>query len=173
NLRRPSDMDSAHGELRARLADGLRRDNAYGFANVHRRAAREVAAVALAAYAVRQLTVQDGTHPHLLDVGVLDPLGDIFADLLAAFDDHLAGLGMLHILRRGAAQDALRQRRDHLPTVDFGLDGDPLLGAAIFGRDDAVVRDVHQAAGEIARVRCFARSVGQPLARAIRRVEVL
>ena len=49
SLRCATDMEGAHGQLRARLADRLRRDDAHRLADVHRRAAREVTAVAMAA----------------------------------------------------------------------------------------------------------------------------
>jgi hypothetical protein len=48
DLRRAADVEGAHGELRARLADRLRGDDADRFADVDRRAAGQVAAVALA-----------------------------------------------------------------------------------------------------------------------------
>ena len=44
--RRTTDVERTHRELRARLADGLRRDDADRFADVDHVAAREVAAVA-------------------------------------------------------------------------------------------------------------------------------
>ena len=49
HLRRAADVEGAHGELGARLADRLRRDDAHRLAHVDRRAAREIAAVALGA----------------------------------------------------------------------------------------------------------------------------
>src|SRR6185312_16314901 len=157
DLRRAADMEGAHGELGARLADRLRRDDADGFADVHRRTAREVAAIALAAHALGKVAGQHGAHAHLLDLGLLDLLGEILGDFLVALDDHLTRLRMLDVFRRGAAEDALAERRDDLAAVDLGLDGDTLLGAAIFGRDDAVVRHVDEAAGEIARIRRLER----------------
>src|SRR5204862_674767 len=52
DLRRAADVERTHRQLRAGLADRLRRDDADRFAVVDRRAAGEVAAVALAADAV-------------------------------------------------------------------------------------------------------------------------
>jgi hypothetical protein len=46
---RTADVEGTHGELRARLADGLRGDDADRLADVHRRAAGKVTAVAMAA----------------------------------------------------------------------------------------------------------------------------
>ena len=173
HLRRAADVERAHGELGARLADRLRRDHADRLADIDRRAAREIAPVALAADAIEQFAAQHGPHADLLHMRGVDLLGDVFGDLLAALDDDVAGFRMLHVLGRGTAQDALGERRHDLAAVDHGLDADALLGAAIFGRDDAVVGDVDEPAGEIARVGRLERGVGQTLARAVRRVEVL
>ena len=52
DLRRAADVERAHGELGARLADRLRRDDADRLAHVDRRAAGEIAPVAVAANAV-------------------------------------------------------------------------------------------------------------------------
>jgi ketosteroid isomerase-like protein len=51
--RRATDVERAHRELRARLADRLRGDDADGLADVDAVAAREVAAVAQRADAAR------------------------------------------------------------------------------------------------------------------------
>src|SRR5690606_38517675 len=53
--RRAADVERAHRELRARLADGLRRDDADRLALVHAVTAREIAPVALRAHAVMGL----------------------------------------------------------------------------------------------------------------------
>ena len=108
-----------------------------------------------------------------LHVCGLDPLRDVFGNFPAAAQDELAGVRVLDVLRRGAAQDALGERRDHLPAVDFGLYGHAVLGAAILGRDDAVVRHVDQTAGEITRVRRLECGVGETLTRTVSRDEVL
>ena len=56
HLRGAADVEGTHGELGARLADRLRRDDAHGFAHVDGRAAREVTAIALGADAELGLT---------------------------------------------------------------------------------------------------------------------
>src|SRR5215210_1115095 len=52
DLRRAADMEGAHRQLSARLADGLSRDDADRFAVINGRTAREVAAIARGADAV-------------------------------------------------------------------------------------------------------------------------
>src|SRR5262249_5239068 len=55
DLGRAADVERAHGELGARLADRLGGDDADRLADVHRRAAGEIAPVALGAHAARRL----------------------------------------------------------------------------------------------------------------------
>ena len=57
--------------------------------------------------------------------------------------------------------------------IDDGAHLDAALGAAIRLADDGILRDVDEAAGEVARVRRLERRVGKALAGAVRRVEVL
>jgi hypothetical protein len=61
-----------HRQLGAGFADRLRRDDADRFAMVDRRAAGEIAAVALAANAVDEFAGQCGADLHFLDAGLLD-----------------------------------------------------------------------------------------------------
>ena len=89
------------------------------------------------------------------------------ADLVALGDDH--GLAVLDVGGRDAADElvlglarGLEQRRL-----------EELLGAAVLDPDDHVLRDVHQAAGQVARVRRTQRRVREALAGAVGGGEVL
>ena len=55
DLRRTTNVERPHGQLGARLTNRLGRDHADRFANVDRRAPRQVAAIALAAHTRRRL----------------------------------------------------------------------------------------------------------------------
>ena len=65
--RRAADVERAHRELRAGLADRLRRNDADGLATVDAMTARQVAAVALRANAVLRLAGDRRAHEHLID----------------------------------------------------------------------------------------------------------
>src|SRR6202163_3376202 len=67
DLRRATDVERAHRELGAGFADRLRGDDADRFAVVDRRAAGEVAAIALAADAVDEFAGQCGADLHFLN----------------------------------------------------------------------------------------------------------
>ena len=79
DLRRAADVEGAHGELGARLADRLGGDDADRLADVDRRAAGKIAAVAGGADAVLGLAGEDRTDLDLLDAGGHD-LVDIRLD---------------------------------------------------------------------------------------------
>ena len=117
DLRRAADVERAHGELGARLADRLRRDDADSLAHVDGRAAGEVASVAGAADAVCRLAGENRTDLHLLDTGGGDRLDVPLLDHRALGHDHAAGL-VDQVLSRGAAEDAGGQRRDDLAGID-------------------------------------------------------
>ena len=59
-----SGVEGTHRQLRSRLADGLRRDDARRHADVHQPSGRQVAAVALGADALAQFAGQHRAHLH-------------------------------------------------------------------------------------------------------------
>ena len=85
-----ADVEGAHGELGAGLADGLRRDDADGLAHLDHLAGAEVAAVAEDADAALGLAGEHGADLDPLDARSLHGGGEVFVDLLVDFDDGLA-----------------------------------------------------------------------------------
>src|SRR5262245_31477129 len=171
--RHAAEVERAHGELRAGLADRLRGDDADSFAEIDRRAAGEIAPVALGTDAVAGFAGQDRADADLLHARLLERIDLFLLDQLAGLDDHLAGRGILDVLGGGAAEHALAERHRDLARLPNGASGDAVLGAAILFSDDAVLRHVDQAPSEIAGVRGLQRRIGQALAGAVSRVEVL
>ena len=165
-------MEGAHGELRARLADGLRRDDAHRLAQLDQPSRGQVAAVAHDADAALGFAGQHRADLHPLDAGRLNRAGQVFGDLLVDVDDDVAFV-VLDLLQRDAAHDTVAQRLDDLARLDDGADVDAVHRAAVVLADDHVLRHVHQAAGQVAGVGGLQRRVGQALAGAVRRNEVL
>jgi hypothetical protein len=93
HLRGAANVEGTHGQLRARLTDRLRGDDADSLTDVDRRAARKVAAVAGSADAGLDFAGQRRTDAYRLDAcGLdLDHLG--FIDHRTGLDDHFAGAG--------------------------------------------------------------------------------
>ncbi len=168
-----ADVEGTHGELGARLADRLRGDDAHRLADVDLRAAGQIAAVALAADADLGLAGQHRADTQLLDAGLVDLLDADFVDQLARLDDQVAVQRIDDVVERRAAENALAERLDDVAAVDDRAHREATSGSAILLDDDAVLRHVDQAAGQVTRVRRLERGVGQALAGAVGRVEVL
>ena len=135
---RAADVERTHGELRAGLADGLRRDDADRFAALDQPAGGQVAAVAELADAALRFAGQHGADLDALDAGGLNGAGQVLGDLLVDADDHVAFVIEL-VFERHAADDAVAQRLDDFARFDDRLDVDAVGGAAIgFGDDDVL-----------------------------------
>src|SRR5690606_25661506 len=92
DLRSAADVEGPHGQLRARLTDRLRRDHADRFADVDRRTAREVTAVALGANALLRLADQRTADLGRLHLGLLDRLDGRLVEQRACLDDDFVRL---------------------------------------------------------------------------------
>ena len=169
---RTTDVEGTHGELRSRLADGLRRDDARRLAQFDQAAGGQVAAVAHHADAALRFAGQHGADLHPLDAGSLNRTRQLFGDFLVDVDDHVAVV-VLDLLERHAADDAVAQRLDDLAGFHDTGDVDAVHGAAVVFADDHVLRHVDQAARQVARVRRLQSGIGQAFAGAVGRDEVL
>ena len=158
-------MEGTHRQLGARLSDRLGRDDADRFADGHGVDGRQVGAVALGADAVLGLAGQHRADPDAFHaVLVHQQVGFLVAHHRVAADHDLAGFGIDKVLRQVAAVQTLGERFDHFLAVLDVVDLDPLMGAAVVGADDDVLRHVHQPAGQVTRVGGAQRGVGQALA---------
>ncbi len=88
-------------------------------------------------------------------------------------DQELVRVRIAHVLGRGAAEDAARQRGDDGAGIDDGAHLDAAGRTAVLLGDDAVLRHVDQTPRQIAGVGGLERGVGEALAGAVGRVEVL
>ena len=177
--RRAADVEGPQRELRARLADGLRGQDADRLAHVHHVHGGQVAAVAHPADAAPGLAGEHRADLDLLDPGVVDRVGDLLVDQLAGLDQQLLVAVLVelvrieHVLAGHAAEDALAQRLDDVLALLERRDLEAQDGAAILLGDRDVLRHVHQTAGEVAGVGRLERRVGQTLPGAVGRDEVL
>src|SRR5271157_5513006 len=168
-----ADVESSHGELGAGLADRLGRDDAHGHAHFDELASRQVHAVAAAADAQRGLAGHRAADLDLLDLHLLELARRGEGDHLVFLDDHLVADRVDDVDPADPAADRLGQAHlDLLALVDHAL-GDALRGAAVFHGDHDVLGDVGELAGQVAAVGRLEGRVGQPLAGAVGRAEVL
>src|SRR6202043_3534447 len=173
--RHTAGVEGPHGELGARLADRLGRDDADGLADVHPLAGGQRAAVALAADADLGLADQHAGRADGLHAGLGQPVEHQLGRVLPGLGQHHAV--DLDVLGHGTARARVLDVRQ-LAQVAFGVllrdpHGERAVGAAVLLAHDHVLGHVHQAAGEVPGVRRAERGVGQALAGAVRGDEVL
>src|ERR1700722_17114896 len=87
--RRAADVERAHGQLCARLADGLRRNEADRFAPFHETPGRQVTAIATAANSASRFTSQHRANFDALDASRLNRVGQFLGDFLVDLDHHV------------------------------------------------------------------------------------
>src|SRR6266849_6160794 len=167
------DVEGAHGELGARLADGLGRDDADGFAQFHQAAGGQIAAIASDADAFFALAGEDRTEFNFLHAGGFDGLGAHLINFLVGLGNH--GLGVARVMNvvTGKTADEPLAQLDHFVLAFVNrLHPDAVASAAILLPDDDVLRHVHQLAGHVTGVGGLEGGVGQALAGAVGRNEV-
>src|SRR5580692_5908750 len=169
--RRTADVEGAHGELRSRFADGLRRNHAGSLAEFDKTPRSQITSVAHHANAALRLACEHGANLHSLDTSCLNRAGQIFRDLMVHIDHDLT-LVVLDFLKRHAAHDAVAQRLDNFARFDDSGDENSVHGAAVVFADDHVLRNVNQTPRQIPRVGRLQGRIGQTLASAVRRDEV-
>ncbi len=170
---RAADVERSHRELRPRLTDGLRGDDADRFAHVDKRAATEVASVALRAKAVARFACQGRANLHLVDPQGLDPLDTAFVQKRSRGNDRLLRLWMQRVGSRDAPQDPFTECLDDLSAFHQGFHDHAVRRAAIVLDHHEILSHVDESAGQVARVGGLERRVRKPLSRTVRGDEVL
>src|SRR5215213_2330033 len=166
-------VEGTHGELGARLADGLGRDDAYGLAHVDRTVGRERPAVTGLAHALRALAL--GGRPHrnqrLARQLILPGGEETRRDVRAGLRDEFPRLGVDQV----AGQEAGRDRVVLVAASAFEVEWQITVAvrAAVLVVHDDVLGDVDETAGQVARVGGTQGRVGLALSGAVGRGEVL
>ena len=132
-------MERTHGELGARLADGLSGDDADGLARVDGTADSEVDAVAVGADAALSVAGEDGADLDFMDAVLLEDGGVLADEHVAAVKDKLACRRVADIVGGIASVDAVAERLDDLALVIHGRDNDTIVSAAVVLADDDIL----------------------------------
>src|SRR5262249_37179086 len=138
---RATDVEGAHGQLRARLADRLGGNDADGHAFFHQVACRQVHAVAQAAHSEGRLAGHRAAHENLVHAQGLDLAGHVPGDHLVLADDDFAGDGGNGVAADPAANRLAQGAFDLFALVDNAF-GDALGSAAVVHGDDDVLSHV-------------------------------
>ena len=172
-------MEGTERQLRTRLADGLRRDDTDGFAQIHHLHGGQIAAVAHAAQAALRFTGEHGTDLDRFDARIFNDLRRLFRDQRARFRQHArtSGLVAFHgiedVLGRHVADETLGQGLDHVFAFLQRGRVEAEDRAAILFLDRHVLRHVDQSTREVTGVGRLECRVGQTLTGSVRRREVL
>ena len=166
-------VEGTHGQLRARFADGLGRDDADGLTKIDLLGGGQVHAVALGAHAAAGLAAQHRADTDGMDPVGFEELGVVLHHQMVLGDDHLAGDGIAHVLDGIAAPDPVAEGIHHGALLSDLRHLNALGGAAVLLPDDDILGHVHQTAGQIAGVRSTEGGIGQALPGASGRDEVL
>ena len=165
---RPTDMERPHRELRTRLADGLRGNNAHGFAQFNETSGGQIASVTTDADTLFAFTSEHRAYLHLLHAGTFDQLGPHLVNLLAGRrDDCLGTARIMNVVAGEAAHEAFAQLHHFIFAFIDGLDPNAIGSAAIGFADDHVLRHVHQLACHISRIGGLERRIRQTFPRAV------
>ena len=168
-----ADVERAHRELRAGLADRLGADDPDGHAHLDQLPGGQVHAVTAAANPQRRFAGHRAADLDLLDLHFLELLGGGQGDHLAIPDHDLIGERVNDIDPADAATDRLHEADlDLFALVDDPL-GDALRGAAVFHGDHDVLGDVGQFSGQVAAIGRLQGRIGQALAGPVGRAEIL
>ena len=165
-------MEGTHRQLGTRLTDGLRGDDADGFADVNAVSARQITAIALRTDAVARFTGNDRAHHNAIHARAFQH-GDFFFFEQGARIQYDGTVLIDDRFGQYASQHAVTQALDHIAAFNHRLNFKAARRAAVFFVDDYVLRDVHQATGKVTGVCGFQRGIGQTFARTVGRDEVL
>ena len=159
-------VEGTHGELGARLADGLGGNDADGLAGVDGRADSQVDAVAAGADAAPGFAGHDAADHDAGDAVGLEHSGVGAHQHVVGIEHHLAGGRVGDGHRRITAVDADAEGLDLLALLNDRAGPDAVGGAAVVLADNDLLADVDQAAGSGSRSRRYAgRYLPGPCAR--------
>ena len=170
---RATDVERAHRQLRARLANGLRRDDAHRLADVNHMTAGEIAPVAHRAHAMTRIARDRRPHPDLVHAQIFQTFDPGFVQHRAGFDEQRLAVASVHVVRDHPAEHPRAEHLDDVAALDQRRHDQPVARTAIDVGHHKILRNIDQPAREVTRVRGLQRRVGQALARTVGGDEVL
>ena len=117
-------MEGTHGELGARLADGLGGNNTYRFTRIDHRTATEIASVTLGAQTITSIASQRSTNLYFVNTKLVDQVNKIFVQHGTCENNGLLRFRIDQIVYCYTTKNTLTQRLDNLTTLDQGLYGE-------------------------------------------------
>ncbi len=109
----------------------------------------------------------------MVDRQILESSDGLFIEHGARIEGHLVTSRNQYRLGQHTSEHTFTQRLHHVTTFNKGRHRDAVVRFAIDFRDNQILRDVDEPARQVAGVGRLERRVGEALARAVRRDEVL
>ena len=146
---RTTDVESTHGQLRARLTDGLRSNHADCLTGIHQLAARQVAAITMGAQAVAGFTGNRGAHFDFIHTGMVNQVDQLLVQQSAGFHQRFAAGRINHIRSGYTAENTVAQRFNHVTALHYGFHHKAVGGAAIVFHHHQILGNIYQTAGQV------------------------
>ena len=156
-------MEGTHGELGARLADGLGCDDANSLACIGRQTGCQVDAVAAGTHTDFRLAGEHGADEHLVDASRFQHGRILGHEHMVSAEEHLARGRIGDGSRREAAANGSAEVLHQLASVINGSCPDAVFGAAVHLADDHILADVDHTAGQITGVSGTESRIGHAL----------
>ena len=165
-------VECTESQLSSRLTDSLCSDDTDSLTLLNHAAGCEVASVALHADTMLTLTREHRANLNTLYRRIFNLLCDRLCDFLTCSNNQFACGRMDDIMYRHAAQDALIQRGDGLVTILESGTYQSAQRAAVFFRDNHIVRNINKTTCQVTGIGSLHRRIGKTLTGTVRSNEV-
>ena len=168
-----TDVEGTHGQLCTRLTNRLCGNHTHGFTGIHQFTAGQVTAVTFRAQTITGFTCNRRAYFHLIDTRVVDFVHQGFGQHGARLYQSRVRNRIYHVFCSHTAQDTVAQWLNHVTALYHGFHHETIAGTAIVFDHHQVLGHINQTTGQVTRVRCFQRRIGQTFTRTVSGNKVL
>src|SRR5690606_8408492 len=133
----------------------------------------EVTTVTNAANADANIAGKCGPNAYSLDIGLLNKFHILLIDHPTSRNDDVPSTRMKDIVKRRTTPNTPADGSHDLTSIHDGLHGEAVFRAAMRDRDNAILRNVHQATGQVTGVSGLQSGICQTLTGTVGGVKVL
>ena len=156
-------MERTHRQLRARLTNRLRSDNADRLACVNQRAAAEISAIALGAQTVAGITGERRTNLDHVNTNFVKFVAKTLIEQCAGSDHNFMRIRIDHINGSNTTENTITQRLNDFTAFHKRTHLNAASRTAVVLDHHKILRHVNETTGEVARVCCLQRRISQTL----------
>ena len=172
NRRRPrcrtTNVEGTHGQLCARLTDGLRSNNTHSLTGVDLVSTRQVTTVTLGANAIAGLTGNRRAHNHFVNTHSFKALDPFLVDHGAGRNGNFVAARLHNINGNNTSEDTITERFDNVAAFNHRCHQQAFSGATVRLSHYQILGNVYQAACQVTGVCRFQCGISQPLTSTVR-----